>query len=174
MPTPEQRVQRFEAVDGFRSKHPYIIFDFWNDGEATSGCIAWGKRYFHVNSAGNVEPCVFVHFAKDNIREKKLVDIVQGPVFKDARSMMPFDPDYRFPCSFIDNVDVLPSLVRKHKMFPTHDGAESIIEELADGVRDNARSYKKILDDNPDALVPEYIKSCAGGCPGCGEKTAGD
>jgi MoaA/NifB/PqqE/SkfB family radical SAM enzyme len=173
VPTPEQRVERFSAVDRFRSKHPYILFDFWNDGEATSGCIAWGKRYFHVNSAGNVEPCVFVHFAKDNIREKKLIDIIQGPVFKDARSMMPFDPDYRFPCSFIDNVDVLPSLVRKHRMFPTHDGAESIIEELSPGVRDNAREYKKILDDNPDALVPEYIRNCAGICPGCGENKSG-
>jgi MoaA/NifB/PqqE/SkfB family radical SAM enzyme len=167
VPTPEQRVQRFEAVDRFRTKHPYVMFDFWNDGEATCGCIAWGKRYFHINSAGNVEPCVFVHFAKDNIRDKKLVDIIQGPVFKDARSMMPFDADYRFPCSFIDNVDVLPSLVKKHKMFPTHEGAESIIGELSEGVRKNAREYKKILDENPDALRPAYARNCTSACPGC-------
>ncbi|MBW2690863.1 MAG: radical SAM protein, partial [Deltaproteobacteria bacterium] len=155
VPTPEQRVERFEAVDRFRNKHPYALYDFWNDGEATCGCIAWGKRYFHVNSGGNVEPCVFVHFAKDNIRDKKLVDIIQGDCFKDARSMMPFDDDYRFPCSFIDNVDVLPSLVKKHDMTPTHEGAESIIEELAPGVRENARRYKEILDNNPDA-----VRSC--------------
>jgi MoaA/NifB/PqqE/SkfB family radical SAM enzyme len=172
VPTAEQRVQRFEAVERFRGRYPYIVFDFWNDGEATSGCIAWGKRYFHVNSAGNVEPCVFVHFAKDNIREKKLIDIIQGPVFKDARSMMPFDPDYRLPCSFIDNVDVLPSLVRKHGMFPTHEGAETIINELAPAVRANAQAYRKVLADNPDAVRAAYTKTFAGepadGCPGCG------
>jgi len=168
VPTAEQRVKRFEAVDRFRSKHPYVVFDFWNDGEATCGCIAWGKRYFHVNAAGNVEPCVFVHFAKDNVRDKKLVDIIQGPCFKDARSMMPFDADYRFPCSFIDNVDVLPSLVRKHKMTPTHEGAESIIQDLSGGVRQNAREYKKILDENPDALRPAYTRNCASITPSCG------
>lgn len=168
VPTAEQRVQRFEAVDRFREKHPYIAFDFWNDGEATSGCIAWGKRYFHVNSAGNVEPCVFVHFAKDNIHEKRLIDIIQGPVFKDARSMMPFDQDFRFPCSFIDNVDVLPALVKKHRMYPTHDGAESIIQDLAPTVRSNARSYKKMLDEDPELVRAAYTRNCAGGCPGCG------
>jgi MoaA/NifB/PqqE/SkfB family radical SAM enzyme len=168
VPTAEQRVQRFEAVDRFRSTHPYVLFDFWNDGEATSGCIAWGKRYFHVNSAGYVEPCVFVHFAKDNIHEKKLIDVIQGPVFKDARSMMPFCPDYRFPCSFIDNVDVLPTLVRKHQMVPTHEGAESIIGELQPEVRARACEYKRILDSNPDAIRAAYTKPTrAGSCPGC-------
>jgi MoaA/NifB/PqqE/SkfB family radical SAM enzyme len=177
VPTAEQRVQRFDAVDRFRTKHPYVLFDFWNDGEATCGCIAWGKRYFHVNSAGNVEPCVFVHFAKDNIREKKLIDIIQGPVFKDARSMMPFDSDYRLPCSFIDNVDVLPALVKKHGMFPTHDGAETIIGELAPAIRANAQAYRKILDENPGAVRAGYVRDIAaagkGGCPGCGGSSKG-
>jgi len=158
VPTPEQRLARFEAVDRFRSKYPLVTFDFWNDGEATSGCIAWGRKYFHVNSAGNVEPCVFVHFAKDNIREKRLVDIISGGCFKDARSMMPFNKDYRFPCSMIDNVDVLPTLVRKHRMFPTHEGAESIIEELAPDVRENAQKYWDMLCQYPEKVRASYAK----------------
>ncbi len=169
VPTPEQRLARFEAVDRFRARHPVAIFDFWNDGEASSGCIAWGKTYFHVNAQGNVEPCVFIHFAKDNIRAKRLVDIVQSPCFREARSMMPFNRDYRFPCSFIDNVDVLPALVRKHGMSPTHEGAERIIEDLAPAVRENARKYWDLICQDPLLVRSTYERQGQpAGCAGCG------
>jgi MoaA/NifB/PqqE/SkfB family radical SAM enzyme len=171
-PTAEQRVARFEAVDRFRTRLPLVIYDFWNDGEATCGCIAWGKRYFHVNAQGDVEPCVFVHFAKDNIREKRLLAIVQSPCFREARSMMPFNADYRFPCSMIDNVDVLPALVRKHGMYPTHAGAERIIGELSAAVRENASRYWQTLCQDPGLVRPAYarpgaVSTCTPGCKVC-------
>ena len=42
--------------------------DFWNDGIYTKGCIPGGKRYFHINARGDAEPCAFVHFAVDNVK----------------------------------------------------------------------------------------------------------
>ena len=149
VPTAEQRLERFEAVDRFRRTKNLVVYDFWNDGEATQGCIAYGRKYFHVNSAGYVEPCVFVHFAVDNIREKRLAECINSACFKEARGMMPFNQDCRFPCSMIDNVDVLPCLVRKHRMVPTHPGAESIIEGLAPAVRQTACQYWNLLQGTP-------------------------
>ena len=40
--------------------------DFQNDGEFVGGCIAGGRNYFHINSAGDAEPCVFIHYSNAN------------------------------------------------------------------------------------------------------------
>lgn len=149
VPTPEQRLERFAVIEKFRRTHPLVVFDFWCDGEITDGCMAYGRRYLHVLSSGLVEPCVFVHFAKDSIREKSLVEIVQSDYFKEARSRAPFHSDRRAPCSFIDNPQFLKELVAKYGLKPTHDGAESIIGELFAPLAERAEKYKKMLAETP-------------------------
>ncbi|MGB9597721.1 MAG: radical SAM/SPASM domain-containing protein, partial [Candidatus Poribacteria bacterium] len=69
MPTPEQRDMLRQRVKRMRDEKPIFIADFWNDGPLVGGCIAGGRRYFHINSKGDVEPCVFAHFAVDNIKD---------------------------------------------------------------------------------------------------------
>jgi MoaA/NifB/PqqE/SkfB family radical SAM enzyme len=145
VPTPEQRFERFNAIKTFREANPLIIFDFWNDGEITDGCMAYGRRYFHVLSSGMVEPCVFVHFAQDNIREKPLKEIVQSSFFREARGRMPFHPDRRAPCSFIDSPDFLKEMVEKHGLKPTHEGAESIVTKLHGPLKERSEKYKRML-----------------------------
>lgn len=59
--TPEQREHVYRAIRDRRdSKHgkPIFTVDFQNDAEFVGGCIAGGRNYFHVNSEGDVEPCV--------------------------------------------------------------------------------------------------------------------
>ena len=146
IPTPEQRIERFEAVERFRTTRPILVYDFWNDGEAVEGCLAWGRKYLHVTATGMVEPCVFVHMAKDNIRDKSLVEIVNSPCFKEARSMQPFNEDHRRPCCVIDNTDVLPYLYKKYDLVPTHDGGERIVTDLHDMLARNAEAYKCALE----------------------------
>ena len=68
MATPEQRAYMYEKVLEYRNTKPIFIMDFWNDGEASNGCIAGGKRYLHINARGDVEPCAFVHYATCNIK----------------------------------------------------------------------------------------------------------
>jgi hypothetical protein len=63
MATPEQRSRMRERLAYFRATKPMLFVDFWNDGCLTQGCIAAGRKYFHVNARGDVEPCVFCHFA---------------------------------------------------------------------------------------------------------------
>ncbi|MDZ7836561.1 MAG: SPASM domain-containing protein [Actinomycetota bacterium] len=43
--------------------------------------MAGGKNYLHVNVNGDVEPCVFVHFAADNIKEKSLEEVLTSDFF---------------------------------------------------------------------------------------------
>ncbi len=62
MPTPEQRQYMIKRIRYLRSEEcdiPFYPMDFQNDGEFVGGCIAGGRNYFHINSAGDAEPCVF-------------------------------------------------------------------------------------------------------------------
>jgi MoaA/NifB/PqqE/SkfB family radical SAM enzyme len=45
------------------------VGDFWNSGVAAEGRIAYARPggYFYVNWNGNVTPCAFVPYYKDNI-----------------------------------------------------------------------------------------------------------
>ena len=146
IPTPRQRLERFEAVERFRTTSPVLVYDFWNDGEATEGCLAWGRKYLHVTATGMVEPCVFVHMAKDNIRDKSLAEIINSPCFTEARSMQPFNEDHRRPCCIIDNTDVLPYLCEKYDMVPTHTGGERILTDLRETIVRNAELYERELE----------------------------
>ncbi len=142
VPTAAQRVERYLAIQRFRTTKPILIYDFWNDGEATEGCLAWGRKYLHVTASGMVEPCVFIHMAKDNIREKKLTEILDSPCFREARSMQPFNEDHRRPCCIIDNTDVLPYLCKKYGLAPTHEGGDRVITDLHDAIAKTANEYR--------------------------------
>ncbi|WP_419039869.1 radical SAM/SPASM domain-containing protein, partial [Parolsenella catena] len=74
IPTPEQRERMYHFVREMREKKPLFTLDFQNDGEYVGGCIAGGRRYLHINAAGDVEPCVFIHYSNANIHDVSLLD----------------------------------------------------------------------------------------------------
>ncbi len=136
MLTPEQRVMLHDRVKEIRNKYPLFIADFWNDGPYVEGCLAGGRTdggYFHINSNGDIEPCVFAHFAADNIldiyrRGGHLWDALNSPFFKEIRAGQPWNRLHQMPCMIIDNPNCLRKVVKKTHPYPTHEGAESIVE----------------------------------------------
>jgi MoaA/NifB/PqqE/SkfB family radical SAM enzyme len=52
------------------------------DGPLTGGCIAGGRLYFHINHRGDVEPCIFCHFATHNINECSVAEALASPFFR--------------------------------------------------------------------------------------------
>ncbi|RLB14406.1 MAG: radical SAM protein [Deltaproteobacteria bacterium] len=137
MLTPEQRVTLHDRVKEMRSKYPLFVADFWNDGPYVNGCLAGGRTeagYFHINSNGDIEPCVFAHFAADNIRDiyergGRLWDALNSDFFKEIRAGQPWNKYHQMPCMVIDNPQCLRNVVKKTHPYPTHEGAESIIED---------------------------------------------
>lgn len=158
VPTPQQRLERREAVLRNRREKPILTYDFWNDGDSCEGCIAWGRKYLHVTAQGMVEPCVFVHFAVDSIHDKSLVECVNSDCFKDARRRQPFTKDLRMPCPQIDQPHHLKELYEKYNMKPTHEGAERIVTDLYPFVKDVADRYKASLPED-DGAVKEVMSS---------------
>jgi len=92
MVTPKQRDHLRRQVLAIRDKRPIFVLDFWNDGPYVDGCIAGGRRYFHINAKGDAEPCVYTHIATDNIREKSLGEILNSPLFRNIRGRQPQIP----------------------------------------------------------------------------------
>jgi MoaA/NifB/PqqE/SkfB family radical SAM enzyme len=130
MVTPEQRKMLAERVPQLRAEKPLFLVDFWNDGIYSGGCIAGGRRYFHINARGDVEPCAFVHFAVDNIKEKGLKEVLKNPLFRAYQKHQPFNENLLLPCPIIDNNDALRKIVREAGAYPTHPGAEEVISEM--------------------------------------------
>jgi len=149
MPTPEQRVFLSKRVKETRSTKPIMVMDFWNDGEHAGGCIAGGRKYLHVNNRGDYEVCVFCHFAKDNIKDKTLVEAIGSDFFREFRSHQPFNKDLRRPCIMIDNPHILREVVAKTGAYGTHPGATTMINEFAPMLDKYAEEFGEALKNAP-------------------------
>lgn len=151
MSTPEQRNKLREKIREWRiKKKPIFIGDFWNDGPLVGGCIAGARRYFHINCKGDVEPCVFIHFAVDNIKEKSLKEVINSDFFKTMRKVQPYRENKNLftPCAIIDNPHILRNLVKRFNAKPTHPGAETIVddEKIVKFLDEYSEKWKAIVD----------------------------
>ena len=103
IPTPEQRERMYRFVRDMRSKKEIFTMDFQNDGEFVGGCIAGGRRYLHINAAGDVEPCVFIHYSNANIHDATLLEALQSPLFMKYYEGQPFNDNHLRPCPMLEN-----------------------------------------------------------------------
>lgn len=172
MATPEQRNQLRKFVHyTCRKTKPIFIGDFWNDGPSVEGCLAGGRVYLHINNDGNVEPCGFVHFAADNIKEKSLKDILKSDFFREIRERQQaisasraHSDNLLTPCMIIDQPWILREIVKKTKAYPTHEGAETIIKnpKIISHLNQYSKKLHKIMD-------PAWEKEYRSHCPDCSE-----
>lgn len=116
IPTPEQREYMYKWLKKVRNSKtgkPMFFMDFQNDGEYVGGCIAGGRNYFHINSAGDIEPCVFIHFSDSNIRTHTLLEALQRPLFMAFRHDQPFNDNHLRPCPMLENPQCLRDIVNR-------------------------------------------------------------
>jgi MoaA/NifB/PqqE/SkfB family radical SAM enzyme len=147
MPTPEQRNKMRVAMRKYRQTKPIIPLDFWNDGVLTCGCISGGREYFHINHRGDVEPCIFNHFATHNIYDCSLVEALACPFFKEFKDTIPFSYNTLRPCPIIDHHQKAWEIIQKHGARPTHEGAEKMYTTLAPFMQQYSERVREIMDD---------------------------
>jgi len=111
MPNPEQRKAVYERIRAFRSSKPIFSLDFQNDAEYIGGCIAGGRYYLHINAAGDVDPCVFIHYSNCNIKDTSLLDALKSPIFQAYHDNQPFNENMLRPCPMLENPEILRKLV---------------------------------------------------------------
>ena len=113
LPTPEQRIHMYNRIREMRGEKAIFMMDFQNDGEYVGGCIAGGRRYLHINAKGDCDPCVFIHYSDSNIREKTLLEALQGPIFMAYHDGQPFNDNHMRPCPMLENPELLREMVER-------------------------------------------------------------
>lgn len=114
IPSPAQREHMYKWLRRMRnskSGKPMFVMDFQNDAEYVGGCIAGGRNYFHINSAGDIEPCVFIHYSDANIRTHTLLEALHSPLFQAFFHNQPFNDNHLRPCPMLENPQYLRKMV---------------------------------------------------------------
>lgn len=147
LPTPEQRLHRLKRVREIRRTRKLVVADFWCDGELAGGCLSAGRVYFHVNAAGDVEPCVFHQFSVDSILDHPLIDALDSPYFRHLRgAIATFDNPLR-PCPIIDRPEVLRDAAARFSPRASQPGGECLLHgPLAEGLDRYAVELKDVMD----------------------------
>ncbi len=156
MPTVEQRKYMLSRLREVRSADGDIDFypmDFQNDGEYVGGCIAGGRNYFHINSAGDAEPCVFIHYSNANIHDHSILEILQSPLFMAYHEGQPFNKNHLRPCPMLENPELLQEMVHKSGAHSTDLESPETVEHLCEKCKPYAESWKPEADAIWDSTV---------------------
>lgn len=146
---PEQRMyvlNRIREIRGLEGGKEIFAIDFQNDGEFVHGCVAGGKRYLHINAAGDVEPCVFVHYSSANINEKTFLECLQQPLFQAYRKNMPFNENFLRPCPMLENPEWIRKMVKETGARSTDLEAPESVDHLTDKTIEYAENWKPYAD----------------------------
>lgn len=171
IPSPEQRVEMYKWLRKIRNSEtgkPLFIMDFQNDGEYVGGCIAGGRRYFHINSAGDIEPCVFIHFSDSNIRNHTLLEALKRPLFTEFYHNQPFNDNHLRPCPMLENPDKLRAMINKTGADSTDLITKEDVEALCSKCDKFARDWQPVADDlwantkHPDPKTQYYRETPEG------------
>ena len=146
MVSPEQREVMYHAIRRWRVTKAIFPMDFQNDGQFTQGCIAGGRRYLHINAAGAVDPCVFVHFSDSNIHEKTLLECLQSPLFMAYHDSQPFNDNYLRPCPLLENPGALRRMIKETGARSSNLEGEETIEELCSRCDQYAEHWRPTAD----------------------------
>ena len=117
--SPELRTKMWAREQEIVRKDRLFFADFWNGGTFSSGCIAGARSggYLYIDWNGNIYPCVFVPFWKDNIHDlkkkgKTLTDALFSDLFKGVRDWQ-LSYNYMRPPHSRGN-EIRPCFIRDH------------------------------------------------------------
>jgi len=157
--TPEQRAYMYRRIREIRETKPIFAMDFWNDGEYSNGCIAGGKCYLHINAAGDVEPCAFIHYSNVNIHDVTLLEALRSPLFMAYRRNQPFNSNPLRPCPLLDNPEKLASMVKESGAKSTDMEAPEDVDVLCAKTAPAAKAWADVADrlwaENPKSQKVE-------------------
>ena len=150
IPSPAQRKYMYHwlrRVRNGKTGKSMFIFDFQDDGEFVGGCIAGGRNYFHINSRGDMEPCVFIHYSDANIHTHTLLEGLKNPLFTEYRKGQPFNDNHLRPCPMLENPDKLREIIKKTGAKSTDLIIEEDVDTLCGKCDEFALEWQPVADE---------------------------
>jgi MoaA/NifB/PqqE/SkfB family radical SAM enzyme len=142
---PLVRKKMWEREQELIRKDRLFLADFWNCGTLSSGCISGGRSggYLYIDWNGNVYPCAFVPYWKDNINDlyaqgKTLSDALLSDLFVGVRK---WQSSYNYkqppqnrgneirPCFIRDHHEIAHNLIVETQAKPGYESAEIAIHD---------------------------------------------
>lgn len=142
----EYMIRRIRYLRSDACKKPIMTIDFQNDGQYIGGCIAGGKDYLHINAAGDVEPCVFIHYSTANIRDVSIKEALAQPLFMAYKEAQPFNDNHFRPCPMLENPEFLEQMVQETGAKNTSLMEKETATELCAKCVDYAEKWKPRAD----------------------------
>lgn len=188
IPSPKQREFMYNWLKKTRNSKtgkPIFVMDFQNDAEYVGGCIAGGRNYFHVNSAGDIEPCVFIHFSDANIKTHTLLEALKSPLFMQYYKNQPFNDNHLRPCPMLENPEYLKKMVKESGAHSSDLVHEESVDELCQKCMKFSKewapeaeriwnsmphkdTHTQYYRDTPEGIAER--EGCNGNCAECSEK----
>ena len=147
LPDPDQRKTVFEQIRKFRNSKPIFSMDFQNDAQYVGGCIAGGRYYLHINAAGDVEPCVFIHYSNANIHDCTLLEALKSPIFMAYHDGQPFNGNMLRPCPMLENPEKLRTMVKETDARSTDMQSPEDVDHLCDKCVPYAENWKGTAEE---------------------------
>ncbi|NIA22744.1 MAG: radical SAM protein [Proteobacteria bacterium] len=164
MPTPEQRFEMLKMWEKCIKEKHYFVADFWNSATVSDGCIAYGRGggYIYIDWNGNIMPCVFVPYHKDNILDiyrngGTITDALFSDFFVNGRKWQKKygygkkEPgNWLMPCSIRDNYKDFRNEVITDDVIPE--------DKMAEKAMNDSDYYNKMIDydDRYRKITEEY------------------
>ncbi len=147
--TPEQRVEATRRTVELRRRHPILLADVWHEIEYFEGCVAGGRKYFHINNKGDIEVCVFAHFAADNIYDTTITEALGSRFFRATRHTIDGGKEVGCRCLILEKNRELAALTSLPGVYPTHPGADLVVKDLGDQFSADADTVNRLRAGSP-------------------------
>lgn len=144
-----QRKFMLDNIIKIRKECSLLIIDFWHDAEHVGGCIAGGRKYFHINAKGDCEPCAFVHYSNVNIHNSTILDALKSPLFSEYKLNHPFNDNHLMPCPMTDNPSILNNMVVTAKAKSTHMNGVENVDSLTKKFTKSSIEWEEIVKKEP-------------------------
>lgn len=105
-----------ERMDHLRSNHQDMIYvAFPGDEKSSSGCLAAGRGFFHINSHGGAEPCPFSAYSDINVKETSVREALNSGLFTALREGGVLAGDHIGGCVLHEKRDQVEAIVNQSK-----------------------------------------------------------
>ncbi|MDX9786185.1 MAG: radical SAM protein [Desulfobacterales bacterium] len=130
VPTQAEKARIPELIRKIKQKKELLLVDFLTDAYLTEGCGA-GRVMWHINANGDVEPCVLMPYAVDNIREKSFTEICKSDFLRHIRDISHRNCKNTQTCLMAYKPKEVLEVVSKFDARETSIGITKVLNELA-------------------------------------------
>ena len=139
--------QVLDKVRAARENGEEVPYHFIEVMACRGGCIAGGRNYFHINSAGDAEPCVFIHYSNANIHDQSILEILHSPLFMAYHNGQPFNKNHLRPCPMLENPELLEKMVHETGAHSTDLQSPESVEHLCEKCKSYAANWQPTADE---------------------------